>query len=228
MTIAYELSHRQLSRRHFLMGGASLSALALAGCATTEGPGADIGGSNASSYYMSMYAPDPSEKYPLPPVNVRALNPDILRTEVNYTGSERPGTIVVNTAERRLYLIEEGGKAMRYGVGVGREGFAWSGRGHVGRKAEWPTWTPPTEMLTRDPSSVPYRNGMPGGTNNPLGARAMYIYSPEGRDTLYRIHGTNDPSSIGTAVSSGCIRMIDQDVIDLFGRVPVGTPVHVI
>ena len=116
---------------------------------------------------------------------------------------------------------------MRYGCGVGKEGFAWKGHGHIGRKAEWPTWTPPAEMVARDPSARPYANGMPGGTNNPLGARAMYIYTPAGADSLYRIHGTNDPPSIGHAVSSGCIRLLDQDVIDLYGRVPVGTKVVV-
>jgi lipoprotein-anchoring transpeptidase ErfK/SrfK len=117
---------------------------------------------------------------------------------------------------------------MRYGVGIGREGFSWSGHGYIGRKAEWPTWTPPAEMVARDPNAAPYKNGMPGGTNNPLGARAMYIYTPSGSDSLYRVHGTNDPASIGSAVSSGCVRLIDQDVIDLYGRVPVGAKIVVI
>lgn len=231
MTIAYDFSQPRLrlSRRHFMLGGASVSALALAGCATTQGPGGPVAeGGRISPYYLSMYAPDPNEKYPLPPVDLRQIDPEFWRTEVDYPTDERPGTLVVNTSERHLYLVEEGGRAIRYGVGVGKEGFAWSGRGHIGRKAEWPTWTPPAEMLVREPDSLPYKNGMPGGTNNPLGARAMYIFSPKGVDTLYRVHGTNDPPSIGHDVSSGCIRMLDQDVIDLFGRVPVGTQIHVI
>lgn len=217
-----------LSRRHFMMGGASLSALTLAGCATTDLPENVRGVSVVNPYYLAMYAPSFTERYPLPPVDLRTVDPAYLRAEVDDPTGERPGTIVVRTAERYLYLVGENGRAMRYGVGVGREGFAWSGRGHVGRKAEWPTWTPPAEMVARDPTARPWADGMPGGTNNPLGARAMYIYNSAGADTLYRIHGTNDPPSIGHAVSSGCIRLIDQDVIDLYGRVPVGTTVVVI
>jgi lipoprotein-anchoring transpeptidase ErfK/SrfK len=217
-----------LSRRHFLLGGASLSALALAGCATTDsstGPGA----LRIDPYYLAMYAPNPDEKYPLPPVDLRTVDPRFWRAEVEDPTGERPGTIVVHTDERYLYLVSEGGRAMRYGVGIGREGFAWSGHGHIGRKAVWPTWTPTADMIRRDPdTNLPFKDGMPGGTNNPLGARAMYIYSPSGNDTLYRIHGTNDPQSIGTAVSSGCVRLIDQDIIDLFGRVPVGSPLVVV
>jgi lipoprotein-anchoring transpeptidase ErfK/SrfK len=217
-----------LTRRHFLMGGASVSALTLAGCATTDLPEQVRGVALVDPYFLAMYGPSSSEKYPLPPVNLRQVDPKFLRAEVDDPTGERPGTIVVHTDERYLYLVEEGGRAMRYGVGIGREGFAWSGRGHIGRKAVWPTWTPPAEMVKRDPSSAPYANGMPGGTNNPLGARAMYIYTPSGADSLYRVHGTNDPPSIGQAVSSGCVRLIDQDVIDLYGRVPVGTPIIVI
>ncbi len=216
----------ELSRRHFLLGGASLSALALSGCAT-------IGDRRIQAepmidpFYLSMYGPLPNEKFPVPAVDLRSVDPAFWRTEVDDPTGERPGTIVVRTSERYLYLVEEGGRAMRYGVGIGREGFAWQGRGHIGRKAAWPTWTPPADMIIRQPESAPYRNGMPGGLDNPLGARAMYIYKPNGGDSLYRIHGTNDNSSIGTAVSSGCVRLIDQDVIDLYGRVPVGTPLIV-
>jgi lipoprotein-anchoring transpeptidase ErfK/SrfK len=216
------------SRRHFLMGGASLSALTLAGCATTDLPENVRSVSTINPYYLAMYAPSFTEQYPLPAVDLSQIDPRYLRAEVDDPTGERPGTIVVRTAERYLYLVEEGGRAMRYGVGVGKEGFAWSGHGHVGRKAEWPTWTPPAEMVRRDPNAAPWAGGMPGGTNNPLGARAMYIYNQSGADTLYRIHGTNDPPSIGHAVSSGCIRLIDQDVIDLYGRVPVGTRVLVV
>jgi lipoprotein-anchoring transpeptidase ErfK/SrfK len=215
-----------LSRRHFLFGGASLSALALAGCTTTEGPSAEP---RIDPYYLSMYAPDYDEKFPLPAVDLRQIDPAFWRAEVPDPTGERPGTLVVHTAERYLYLVREDGRAMRYGVGIGKEGFTWSGRGHIGRKAEWPTWTPTSAMVKRDPeTNGPWRNGMPGGTNNPLGARAMYIYNQAGQDMLYRVHGTNDPPSIGHAVSSGCVRLIDQDVIDLYARVPVGTPIVVV
>ena len=139
---------------------------------------------------------------------------------------EKPGTIVVNTSERHLYLVQEGGQAIRYGVGIGREGFAWSGKAAVGRKAVWPTWTPPKEMQVRQPETQQYANGMPPGLTNPLGARAMYIYQG-GRDTLYRLHGTLEVWSIGQAVSSGCVRLLFHDIIDLYGRCPVGTPIVV-
>jgi len=215
-----------LSRRHFMFGGASLSALALAGCTTTDTQVSAM--PRIDPYYLAMYGPMPDEKFPVPGVDLRTVPPEFWRAEVDDPTGEAPGTLVVHTAERHLYLVREGGRAMRYGVGIGREGFAWSGHGHIGRKAQWPTWTPPADMIIRQPESAPYRNGMPGGLDNPLGARAMYIYNDKGVDTLYRVHGTNDPSSIGSAVSSGCVRLIDQDVIDLYGRVPVGTKIVVV
>jgi lipoprotein-anchoring transpeptidase ErfK/SrfK len=140
---------------------------------------------------------------------------------------DEPGAIVVDPQYRNLYLVQAGGTAIRYGIGVGREGFAWSGEATIKRKQPWPTWTPPKEMVARDPRAAPYAKGMPGGVDNPLGARAMYLFDGN-RDTLYRIHGTNDPASIGKAVSSGCIRMIDQDVMDLYERAPIGTKVIVL
>ncbi|HTJ56726.1 MAG TPA: L,D-transpeptidase [Devosiaceae bacterium] len=216
-----------LKRRHFLFGGASLAALSLAGCATTDSQQASLE-PNIDASYLEMYAAMPNEKFPIPAVDLRTVPPQFWRTEVADPTGERPGTLVVHTAERYLYLVEPGGRAIRYGVGIGREGFAWAGHGHIARKAEWPTWTPPAEMVIRDPASAPYKDGMPGGINNPLGARAMYIYNEKNQDTLYRVHGTNDPSTIGTAVSSGCVRLIDQDVIDLYGRVPVGTHIVVV
>lgn len=149
----------------------------------------------------------------------RAYATPIPRETVNYTGPHRPGTILVNTEERRLYLIMEGGKAMKYGVGVGRPGFSWGGTKTVTRKAEWPSWTPPAQMLRRRPDLPRF---MPGGPENPMGARAMYLGS-----SLYRIHGSNEPETIGQAVSSGCIRMLNEDVIDLYNRVRVGTRVVV-
>ena len=141
----------------------------------------------------------------------------------NPTG-EPPGTIVINTGKRQLYLVESGGTAIRYGIGVGRQGFAWKGVAKVGRKSEWPRWIPPKDMLKRRPE-LPEE--MEGGIENPLGARALYLFQGT-RDTLFRIHGTNEPDSIGKAVSSGCIRMMNADVIDLYGRVRVGTKVVVL
>jgi lipoprotein-anchoring transpeptidase ErfK/SrfK len=144
---------------------------------------------------------------------------DTTKSRVNYSGSERPGTIVINTGERKLYLVEEGGSALQYGVGVGRIGFTWKGTHRITAKKEWPAWTPPAEMRRRV-RGLPAH--MEGGIENPLGARAMYLGS-----TLYRIHGSNEPETIGQAVSSGCFRMTNDDVQDLYGRVAVGTTVIV-
>lgn len=149
------------------------------------------------------------------------------RQVVSYETREKPGTIVVDPANRFLYLVMQDGQAMRYGVGVGREGFAWAGRARIRRKAEWPRWTPPASMIKRRPELAKYRGGMEGGPDNPLGARALYLYQG-GRDTLYRIHGTNEPWTIGQAMSSGCIRMVNKDVEDLYDRVKMGTRVVVL
>jgi lipoprotein-anchoring transpeptidase ErfK/SrfK len=149
-----------------------------------------------------------------------AMDPRFLPHEVPYDGGEQAGTVIINTNERFLYLVEAGGQARRYGIGVGRPGFAWAGVHHITNKREWPDWRPPDEMLARRPDLPRY---MAGGPDNPLGARAMYLGS-----TLYRIHGSNEPWTIGHAVSSGCIRMRNEDVIDLYGRVKVGTKVVVI
>ena len=144
----------------------------------------------------------------------------IPREIVDYAAGHAPGTIVVNSAERRLYLVLENGKARRYGVGVGRPGFGWSGTQTITMKQEWPDWRPPAAMLKRRPDLPRF---MKGGEENPLGARAMYLGS-----SIYRIHGSNEPESIGHAVSSGCIRMLNEDVVDLYNRVKVGTKVIVI
>ena len=146
------------------------------------------------------------------------------RREVSDPTREPPGTLTINTKTRKLYLSLGDGRAMQYSIGVGRQGFAWKGVAEVGRKAFWPGWTPPPEMLARDPGLPEH---MDGGIENPLGARALYLFQAR-KDTLFRIHGTNDPSSIGKAVSSGCIRMLDSDVIDLYQRVPKGTRVVVL
>jgi lipoprotein-anchoring transpeptidase ErfK/SrfK len=136
----------------------------------------------------------------------------------------RAGTITIDTKERYLYLSMDGGKAMRYSVGVGRDGFGWNGRARIGRRAEWPTWTPPAAMRLRRPELPKV---MEGGLANPLGARAMYLYNGQG-DTMFRIHGTNEPNTIGRAVSSGCIRLLNDDIVDLYDRVKVGAPVNVL
>jgi len=145
------------------------------------------------------------------------LDPQWKKTAVLYRTNEPPGTIIVVTAERHLYLVQGNGRALRYGIGVGREGFTWQGLVNITRKAEWPDWTPPPEMIARQPYLPRF---MAGGPGNPLGARAMYLGT-----TVYRIHGTNRPDTIGTAVSSGCFRLVNADVADLYERVPVGTKV---
>jgi lipoprotein-anchoring transpeptidase ErfK/SrfK len=142
------------------------------------------------------------------------------RQIVAYTGSEAPGTVIIDTANTHLYLVMGGGRAMRYGIGVGRDGFRWSGVQSITKKAEWPDWTPPTEMIARQPYLPRF---MAGGPTNPLGARAMYLGG-----TIYRIHGTNAPSTIGQRVSSGCIRLTNEDVADLYSRVNIGTKVIVL
>jgi lipoprotein-anchoring transpeptidase ErfK/SrfK len=152
------------------------------------------------------------------PKSTRRGSP-IKKEVVDYASNYKPGTIVIETDERRLYLVLEDGKALKYGIGVGREGFTWSGTNRISRKAEWPGWTPPAQMRKRVPDLPAY---MPGGPDNPLGARALYIGS-----TLYRVHGTSEPWSIGQAVSSGCIRLTNEDVIDLYERVKVGATIVV-
>ena len=148
------------------------------------------------------------------------LDPQWKKTAVLYRTNEAPGTIIVVTAERHLYLIQGNGRALRYGIGVGREGFTWQGLVNITQKKEWPDWTPPSQMLARRPDLPRH---MKGGIENPLGARAMYLGS-----TLYRIHGSNEPETIGQAVSSGCFRMTNDDVTDLYSRVAVGTTVVVL
>ena len=150
----------------------------------------------------------------------RAIDPQYQRQVVEYDGRQAPGSIVIDTPQKFLYLVQPGGKAIRYGIGVGRPGFEWAGVKSVSMKREWPDWTPPAQMLKRRPDLPRH---MRGGPDNPLGARAMYLGS-----SLYRIHGTNEPHTIGQAVSSGCIRMLNEDVVDLYNRVRVGTRVLVI
>lgn len=215
---------RALSRRAFLVASAGT----LAGCATvpSQTPSRPVETPRLSAF-ADMYGPLPNERFPIPAVDLDEIDEQFLRRIVPNTTGERAGTLIVDTRRRHLDLVIDDNQAIRYGVGVGREGLAWSGRAVVGRKAEWPRWTPTAAMIAREPErNARWAGGMEPGLGNPLGARALYLYR-DGRDTLYRIHGTNEPWSIGQNVSSGCIRMINQDVIDLHRRVPNGSPVVV-
>ena len=200
-----------ISRRGLLLG---MSAL-LAGCST-----------NAPSH-VANYAAIPDEKFPLKAMPLDKIKPELRRQEVAYEGPHKAGTVVVDTPARRLYYVLGEGRAMRYGVGVGREGLAFAGNAYVGRKADWPRWTPTQNMMRREERYRKLAGGMEGGPWNPLGARAIYLYRG-GNDTHFRIHGTNQPESIGLAMSSGCVRMLNHDVIDLYERVKVGDKVVVI
>ena len=167
------------------------------------------------NYDDTVARPDPVARF----LGFRASTSPVPRTTVSYPSNQKPGSIVINTKERRLYLITGNGQAIRYGIGVGRDGFRWSGTHRVSAKREWPGWTPPEQMRRRQPGLPAH---MPGGPDNPLGARALYLGS-----TLYRIHGSNEPETIGQAVSSGCFRLTNDDVIDLYNRVNVGATVIV-
>jgi lipoprotein-anchoring transpeptidase ErfK/SrfK len=195
------------------------------------------GGTSSAPVSRPVYVPRPFSQAPgvAPMRQLAALAPprqetqqaiegepssEYRRQEVDYSGPQRPGTIIIDTPHKFLFLVLPNGRAVRYGIGVGRPGFEWSGVKTISRKAEWPDWTPPPEMMLRRPDLPDH---MAGGPGNPLGARALYLGS-----SMYRIHGANEPSTIGQNVSSGCIRMMNEDVIDLYGRVPVGTKVIVI
>ena len=165
--------------------------------------------------------------FAIPAVDVRLMADGYQRTEVVYTGAEKPGTIVVDTYARKLYLVQDGGLATRYGIAVGREGLSFKGAGIIGRMEKWPAWTPTANMVkTRPDLYLEYAGGMSGGLDNPLGARALYLYR-NGKDSNFRIHGTLDNNSIGHATSAGCVRLYNQDVMDLFSRVKMGAKVKV-
>lgn len=167
--------------------------------------------------------------FQLPAIPIQKLDKKFHRQIVDFQTKESAGTVIVNTRERFLYYVLSGGKAVRYGIGVGKQGFAWSGTAYVAWKQEWPTWHPPKEMASRKPEVAKYvEDGMNPGVTNPLGARAMYLFNDKGQDTLFRLHGTPEWSSIGTAASSGCIRLINQDVIDLYSRVRPGRNTKVV
>jgi len=208
---------------------ALLMPLLLAACVSTrQEPFEAARAPGVSAEYLAMYGDQPDETYPLPATDISEVDPKFLRHEVSYPTREAPGTIVVDTDNRFLYLVRENGRAIRYGIGVGKQGMSWRGRATVGRKGTWPRWTPTPAMIARDPEkNRPWAGGMQAGLDNPLGARALYLYQGD-RDTMYRIHGTSEPWSIGQSVSSGCIRMFNQDIIDLHSRVPTGTTVVVL
>jgi lipoprotein-anchoring transpeptidase ErfK/SrfK len=179
--------------------------------------------------HRTMYDVLRDDGHTLPAIPYSRIDNRFLRQEVTYRTNEAPGTIVVDTRANYLYLVEGEGRAIRYGVGLGKAGFSWTGRGVIQRKAKWPRWTPPQDMVARQPELRQFaavEGGAMPGLNNPLGARALYIFK-DGQDTLYRVHGTPDWQSVGRATSSGCVRMLNQDVIDLFDRVPNGTPIVV-
>lgn len=194
-----------------------LGALAITGCTEMSG------GSKSS---LNAYASISDGEFKVPAIPRGKLNSKWKRKRVSFETKYRAGTIIVNTKQKYLYLVEKGGTAMRYGVGVGKQGFTWSGTAKVGWKRQWPTWTPPPAMIRRKPELAKYRGGKPGGLDNPLGARAMYLMRG-GRDTLYRIHGSPEWWSIGTNASSGCIRLMNHDIIDLYNRVEPGARVIV-
>ena len=197
------MNKRRITRRGLMLGGLGL---VISGC-TTSGDGPPVG--------WSTFGSDPD------------VNPRYKRQEVAYDGGEPPGTIVVDTGQRYLYYVEGDGRATRYGVAVGEEGLSFKGEATIGHKAEWPSWKPTEDMMMRKPRLMQYADGVPGGPLNPLGAAALYLYQ-DGRDTMFRVHGTNAPWSIGHAVSNGCIRLTNTNIMDLYNRAPVGTRVLVI
>ncbi|WAC28254.1 L,D-transpeptidase [Ancylobacter sp. SL191] len=215
-----------IDRRLFLLA----APVALAGCTTTGSPRvSQMLPPALDPQYVRMYGAVTDEPFPIPAVDISQIDPRFLRQEVAYSSPYQPGTIVVDPNERFAYLVMANGRALRYGVGVGRqEGFNFRGEGIIARKAEWPRWTPTPDMIAREPERYgPYAGGLAGGPDNPLGPRALYLYK-NGRDTYYRLHGTTEPLTIGTMVSSGCIRFINQDIIDLYRRVPTGSRVVVL
>ena len=208
-----------MNRRAFLAGSAAVvGALGLAGCAS---------GGMSLAEAERVYGPLPGERFPVPAVNLSKVDPRYLRRTVRYSSNEPVGTIIVDPRHYYVYRIEGGGMATRYGANVGRAGFLWSGEAYIGRKAEWPVWTPPREMILRQPEAAPYANGMPPGLDNPLGARTLYLYQ-NGAYTLFTIYSTIRPETIGKGISSGCVGLLTQDMVDLYAKTPVDTKVIVL
>lgn len=208
--------------RFFYLIVSILALTIISGCTTT-------GYKSTVKYFSSEYGRVKDLGYSLPAIPIRLVNKKFHRQIVEYGTVEKPGTIIVDTPNRFLYLVQKNGKAVRYGIGVGRAGFSWEGTAYVAWKQAWPRWRPPVEMAERDPRLRKYvKKGMRPGLRNPLGARALYLYNKKGEDTLFRLHGTPLWRSIGTAASSGCIRLMNQDIIDLYNRVKPGRQTKVI
>ncbi len=207
-----------MDRRAFSLS--LLSTALLASCSSSSRP------LSKTKQFKANYAAVVDGGYKIPAIPIKKIDEKFLRQTVDYKTKYRTGTIVVDVPNRFLYLVQSGGKAMRYGVGVGKAGFAWGGSAKIGWKREWPTWTPPARMIRRRPELKKWAGGMPPGLANPLGPRALYL-TRGGKDTLYRLHGTPEWWSIGTAASSGCIRLLNQDIIDLHSRVKNGARVVV-
>jgi len=229
-----------LSRRSFLTASATLTAgFAVSACTTDGSPGGVTFRSTIPEFppFATMYGPVSDNGFDIPAVPYTKIPDRFLRQVVRDPTGEPKGTLVVDTSGHFLYLLLGNGYAIRYGVGLGRAGFEWAGRAEIGAKREWPKWFPPDEMVDREPKLEKYRvsydkendvynGGMEPGIQNPLGARALYLYEGK-KDTLYRLHGSPEWSSIGKSVSSGCVRLMNQDILDLYDRVPLGTPVLV-
>lgn len=218
-----------LSRRAFVFGSMSATA-SLAACASVPPPQNTPMPQMAARPVEAPLDPELEARYAafeddghlVPAIPYRQMDPKYYRQRVSDPTGETPGTVVVDTVGRFLYVVEPGGTAMRYGVGIGRDGFAWQGEGIIHWRQHWPRWKPPADMIARQPHLEQYsvaNGGMEPGVTNPLGARALYIFK-DGQDTLYRLHGSPEWQSIGKATSSGCVRLVNQDVIDLYSRVP--------
>lgn len=234
-----------MDRRRFLKGAAAASAVTVTGCSASM-PEIQVPVVRQAGFFSAIrdyrirreptfeFIRDYEERtdgdFRLPAIPVDKIDKRFLRQRVSFPSTYKSGTVVVDVAQRHLYLVEPGGTAVRYGVGVGKQGFEWQGNAVVGAKREWPRWTPPAPMIQRKPHLEKYsaaNGGMDPGLDNPLGARALYLFQ-NGRDTLYRLHGTPEWDSIGTAASSGCIRLMNQDIIDLYNRVPLRAKVIVL
>jgi lipoprotein-anchoring transpeptidase ErfK/SrfK len=209
-----------MGRRAFLLGSsAALGAFALAGCTTIK--------ALSMAEAEQVYGPLVNERFPVEAVNLNKVDPKYWRRTVRYDSAEAPGTIIVDPRNHYVYRIEGDNVATRYGVSVGRAGFLWSGEAYIGRKAEWPVWTPPKEMIERQPEVAQYAGGMAPGLDNPLGARTLYLYQ-DGVYTLYTLYSTRQAETIGNGISSGCIGLLTQDMMDLYARTPVNTKVIVL
>jgi lipoprotein-anchoring transpeptidase ErfK/SrfK len=209
------MKHRMRMKPFVVAAGLAL-ATALAGC-TSFG---------SYQVFSSDYGTRSDAGYQLPTIPIHKVDKKYHRQIVPFETAEKPGTIIVDTAAKHLYFVLPEGRAVRYGIGVGREGFEWSGTARVAMKREWPVWTPPAPMIKRQPELAKWSGGQPGGLQNPLGARALYLFN-KGGDTGYRLHGTPEWASIGKSMSSGCIRLMNQDIIDLYNRAEVGAKVIV-